>query len=56
MQRTFIVKRSKTIPKLSDSIEPKNAIENLNGKELSGRVLKVNIARPRERRTDRRPS
>lgn len=30
--------------------EAETAISNLNGKELSGRALRVNEARPRERR------
>ncbi len=33
----------------------KKAIEELNGKQFGGRDIKVNEARPREERTDRRP-
>jgi RNA recognition motif-containing protein len=35
---------------MPDEGEAKNAIENLNGKELKGRALNVNEARPREDR------
>ncbi len=38
---------------MSDVKEAQNAIKNLNGKELSGRAIMVNQARPQE---DRRPS
>jgi cold-inducible RNA-binding protein len=37
---------------MEDDTEAKNAIANLNGKELSGRAIMVNEARPQE---DRRP-
>lgn len=37
---------------MEDDTEAKNAIANLNGKELSGRSIMVNEARPQE---DRRP-
>jgi RNA recognition motif-containing protein len=33
--------------------EAQKAISNLNGRELSGRAITVNIARPREERADR---
>ncbi len=35
---------------MPDNDEAKNAIDNLNGKELKGRALNVNEARPREDR------
>lgn len=38
---------------MADVKEAQNAIKNLNGKELSGRAIMVNQARPQE---DRRPS
>jgi RNA recognition motif-containing protein len=38
---------------MEDATEAANAIKNLNGKELSGRAIMVNEARPQE---DRRPS
>ena len=38
---------------MSDSTEAQNAIKELNGKEVSGRSIMVNEARPQE---DRRPS
>ena len=38
---------------MADVKEAQNAIKNLNGKELSGRAIMVNHARPQE---DRRPS
>lgn len=38
---------------MSDIKEGQNAIKNLNGKEVSGRAIIVNEARPQE---DRRPS
>ena len=34
--------------------EGQSAIDALNGAELGGRTLKVNVARPREERRDRR--
>lgn len=41
---------------MPENEEAKNAIENLNGKELKGRALNVNEARPREDRPrDDRP-
>ncbi len=33
--------------------EGQNAIDALNGKEFEGKVLNVNVARPREERSDR---
>jgi len=43
---------------MPDKAEAQSAIEGLNGKELRGRMLKVNEARPRSegRRGDGRPS
>src|SRR5579862_7810001 len=38
---------------MEDLKEAQNAIKNLNGKEVSGRAIMVNQARPQE---DRRPS
>ncbi len=38
---------------MSDTVAAKNAIEELNGKEFDGRVLRVNEARPRENRPKR---
>lgn len=38
---------------MADTQEAQNAIKNLNGKDLSGRSIVVNQARPQE---DRRPS
>jgi RNA recognition motif-containing protein len=38
---------------LASSEEANNAVEMFNGKELQGRALTVNIARPREERPDR---
>jgi RNA recognition motif-containing protein len=38
---------------MPDNDEAKNAIENLNGKDLKGRALNVNEARPREDRPRR---
>lgn len=38
---------------LSTESESKAAIENLNGKEMNGRPLTVNVARPREERPAR---
>jgi RNA recognition motif-containing protein len=37
---------------MSDEDEEDNAIENLNGARWMGRALKVNKARPREKRTE----
>ena len=39
---------------MSDDAEGKAAIEQLDGQELEGRALRVNEARPREDRGDRR--
>lgn len=41
---------------MSSDEEAKQAIESLNGKDLGGRTVIVNEARPREERSDRRPS
>ncbi|HEV8541865.1 MAG TPA: RNA-binding protein [Verrucomicrobiae bacterium] len=38
---------------LASSEEANKAVEMFNGKELQGRALTVNIARPREERPDR---
>jgi len=38
---------------MPDADEAKNAIENMNGKELKGRPLNVNEARPKEDRPKR---
>ncbi len=38
---------------MSDDEEGEKAISGLNGKELDGRTLKVNVARPREERGNR---
>jgi RNA recognition motif-containing protein len=38
---------------MSDANEAKAAIEGLNGKDLGGRALNVNEARPREERPQR---
>ncbi|HPY95919.1 MAG TPA: RNA-binding protein [Candidatus Cloacimonadota bacterium] len=38
---------------MPDAEEAKNAIENMNGKELKGRPLNVNEARPKEDRPRR---
>jgi RNA recognition motif-containing protein len=38
---------------MEDTAEAQSAIKNLNGKEVSGRAIMVNQARPQE---DRRPS
>jgi RNA recognition motif-containing protein len=40
---------------MSDSTEAQSAIAGLNGKELQGRLLTVNEARPREDRGNRSP-
>jgi len=39
---------------MSSAAEAQAAIEGLNGKEVGGRQLTVNEARPREERGDRR--
>lgn len=39
---------------MDDLKEGQNAIKNLNGKEVSGRSIMVNQARPQEDRPDRR--
>lgn len=36
---------------MSSEQEAATAIENLNGKELEGRALKVNLAKPKEERS-----
>ncbi|MDD3050788.1 MAG: RNA-binding protein [Candidatus Cloacimonetes bacterium] len=38
-----------------DDAEAGPAVENINGKEIAGRALKVNEARERAERTERRP-
>jgi RNA recognition motif-containing protein len=40
---------------MSNNDEAEEAIRELNGKELGGRNIKVNEARPREERPRRRP-
>ncbi len=40
---------------MADSGEAKAAIEALNGKDMQGRALRVNEARPRNDRDDRKP-
>ena len=37
---------------MSSAEEAQKAIDGLNGKEMNGRALTVNIAKPREERTD----
>ncbi len=41
---------------MEDLKEAQNAIKSLDGKELKGRAIVVNQARPQEDRSDRRPS
>lgn len=41
---------------MEDEEEGKKAMEKLNGKELNGRAVNISEARPREERSDRRPS
>ena len=40
---------------MSDQEQAKNAIAELNGKDVNGRAMKVNEARPREERPPRGP-
>jgi len=40
---------------MSDKTAAMEAIEQLNGKDMGGRALVVNEARPREERPKRRP-
>lgn len=41
---------------MTNKEDGQNAIENLNDKEIKGRGVKVNEARPREERPRRRPN
>ncbi len=39
---------------MANEADAQNAIQNLDGKELQGRNLKVNMAKPRESRSNDR--
>jgi cold-inducible RNA-binding protein len=51
MDRTTNRPRGFGFVTMSSAEEAQKAIDGLNGKELDGRALTVNIARPREERT-----
>jgi cold-inducible RNA-binding protein len=51
MDRTTNRPRGFGFVTMSNAEEAQKAIDNLNGKELSGRAITVNIARPREERS-----
>jgi cold-inducible RNA-binding protein len=51
MDRTTNRSRGFGFVTMSSPEEAQKAIDGLNGKEMSGRALTVNVARPREERT-----
>ncbi len=56
MDRTTNRPRGFGFVTMSTPEDAQKAIDGLNGKELGGRALTVNVARPREERPRRRPA